>query len=450
MPVDRSRLPSPGSEPAFHFPPVLTRRLENGLTVRAVARRGLPIVVYLVLVRAGSGADPAEGAGLASLTADLLDEGTATRSAIDIASALQSIGASLETDVGPDAAMLFVGTLVKHVPVALDILAEVLAGPIFAPHEFDRLRDQRLTRLVQLRDLAPTLADQAFVRAVYGTHPYGHLAIGTEEGIRHATRAAAAAFYAARYRPDSTTMMVAGDVEAEAAIAEVERALGAWRAGRLTAPADVDKPAETLAATRVFLVDKPGAAQSELRIGHLAVPRRSPDFETLQVLNHALGGQFVSRINLNLREGKGYTYGARSSFEARRGRGPFVTQAAVQAAVTKEAIQEVLRELDDIRGPRPVTPEELAAAKASIIRGFAKNFETPEQIARATAQLALYDLPDDYFETYLRHVSAVTADDVTRAAQAHLHPDRLSIVTVGPASSVLPGLRELGFGEPIL
>ena len=198
----------------------------------------------------------------------------------------------------------------------------------------------------------------------------------------------------------------------------------------------------------MVLVDKPGASQSELRVGHLGVARRSPDFEALQVMNMALGGQFVSRINMNLREDKGFTYGARTVVDARRGRGPFVVQAAVQAASTAAAITEIVGELEAICGGRPVVADELSTAQASIIRGFARNFETPEQIARATAQLTLHDLPDDHFDHYLRRIGDVTSDDVTRVARQYLRVERLTIVTVGPAATVADGLRSLGFGEP--
>jgi len=434
MPADRTRLPGLGPEPTFTFPEIRRRTLDNGLRVSTVEHREVPIVSVLALIPAGAAADPPGRHGLAAITSDLLDEGCGDLDALAFHDALARIGAQLDTEVGADATLLGVTVLERFAPRALELLSAALMHPRLESHEFDRVRDLRLNRLLQLREVPPAIAERAFARLVYGEHPYGHLAIGSETSLRAMGIGDVHRFHRAAYDPAQITIVAVGDATHDRLADLVEGALGAWNPG-------VGQPATALPAgattvtsggsKRVAMIHRPGAAQSELRMGHVSVARSTPDYHALLVLNLILGGQFVSRLNLNLREDKGYTYGARTSFDFRRGPGPFVLQASVQSDATASAVRESLQELSAIRGGRPVTRHELELGRAGLTRGYPRNFETADQMARAAAQLALYDLPDDYFTTFVPKVLALAESDITDAAHRHIDPARLVTVVVG-------------------
>jgi zinc protease len=321
--------------------------------------------------------------------------------------------------------------------------------PRFETSDFQRVRELRLNRLIQLRDLAPALADRAFTRLLYRDHPYGHLPLGTEESLQLVTVGEVSAFHGSMFSPSRMTIIAAGAATHDALAASVEAAFGGWAATPAGDP--VDPTRSTLPESpddRVALVHRAAAAQSELRIGHIGVPRLTPDYHALLVMNIVLGGQFVSRINMNLREDKGYTYGARTSFDFRRGAGPFVLSASVQSEATIDAVIEALSELSAIRGDRPVTAAELQTGRAALTRGYPRNFETAEQISRGAAQLALYDLPDDYFSTFVPMVLAVDEAAVTMAAERYIDPSRLVTVIVGDREKVAPGIPRLNMGAP--
>ena len=452
--IDRSRLPTPGPDPAFRFPVVMARSLSSGLQVRTVEHRGVPVVSFLLLLSSGAAADPAPLPGLAALTADMLDEGSGPMSALDIEDALSSIGAQLETEVGSDATVLSLLTLPRFAGQALSLLADIVVRPRLATEDFDRVRDLRLNRLRQLRDLAPAVADLVFARVLYGAHPYGRLPIGTMRGLEGASAADVQAFHAGAWRPSQVTVVAVGDASHDELVAGVERAFEGW--AEATPGADsagaapvaaVAAPAPAQPSAPLVLVDRPGAAQSELRIGQVAVPRLTPDYYALLVLNTILGGQFVSRLNMNLREDKGYTYGVRSGFEFRRAPGPFSVQAAVQTAVTADAVREVLGELSAIRGARPATPEELELAQSALTKGYARSFETAGQIGRGLAQLALYGLPDDTLERFVPSIHEVDIAAVTAAAE-RLDLSRMTVTVGGDREKIEQGLAGLGLGAP--
>jgi zinc protease len=454
--IDRSRLPTPGPDPAFRFPVVMRRTLSNGLQVRTVEHRGVPVVSFLLLLSSGAAADPAPLPGLAALTADMLDEGSGPMSALDIEDALSSLGAQFETEVGSDATVLSLLTLPRFAGQALGLLADIVVRPRLAAEDFDRVRELRLNRLRQLRDLAPAVADLVFARVLYAAHPYGRLPIGTMRGLEGASAADVKGFHADAWRPSHVTIIAVGDASHDELFGVVERAFAGWadqtqRTGWASqAPAAavaILAPPQPTAA--LALVDRPGAAQSELRIGQVAVPRLTPDYYPLLVLNTVLGGQFVSRLNMNLREDKGYTYGVRSGFEFRRAPGPFSVQAAVQTAVTADAVREVLSELSAIRGARPATPAELDLAKSALTKGYARSFETAGQIGRGLAQLALYGLPDDTLEVFVPSIHAVDIAAVTAAAE-RLDLSRMTVTVVGDREKIEPGLAGLGLGAPAI
>lgn len=448
MAVDRSRLPEPGPEPTFVFPEIRRRVLPNGLRVWTIEHHAVPIVSFLALLPVGSAADPDDRPGVAAVTADLLDEGAGDLDALQLHEAIGRIGAQFETEIGADATVLGLTTLSQFAERGAALLADMLIRPRLEVRDFDRVRELRLNRLIQLRDMPPTLADRAFTELLYRRHPYGHLAIGTETSLSAMTLAEVTTFHAHAYSPARATIVAAGDASHDRLAALAEGAFGSWTPARGPDLPDVTRAAVQPPAERLVLLHRSGAAQSELRVGHVAVSRSTPDYHALVALNMVLGGQFVSRINMNLREGKGYTYGARTSFEFRRGRGPFVLAASVQSDATADAVREIFSEIQAIRGERPVTRAELDLGRAALTRGYPRNFETAEQVSRAAAQLALFDLPDDYFTTFVPRVLALDEADLTRAAEKHLDPSQLVTVIVGDRETVAPALARLALGEP--
>jgi predicted Zn-dependent peptidase len=447
MAVDRGRLPALGPDPSFRFPDIRRRTLSNGLRVWTVEHHAVPLVSFLALLPIGAAADPADRPGLAAVTSDMLDEGCGDLTALELHDTLGRIGAHLDSEIGSDATILTISSLGRYADRAASLLADMLVRPRLEPRDFDRVRELRLNRLVQLRDMAPALADRTFARLLYPDHPYGHLPIGTEASLRAMSLGEVSSFHRDMFAPSQMTIVAAGDATHQALADFVEAAFGGWTATAARPPADAaGMPAPSPPPERVALLHRTAAAQSELRIGHVGVSRGTPDYHALLVLNMVLGGQFVSRINMNLREDKGYTYGARTSFDFRRGPGPFVLNASVQSEVTVDAVLEALGELEAIRGERPVTPTELDMARAALIRGYPRSFETAEQISRGAAQLALYDLPDDYFSTFMPRVLAVDAAAVTHAATRYIDPSRLLTVIVGDRDKVGPGLPRLNLG----
>ena len=452
MRIDRSRLPELGPDPLFHFPRIAKRQLPNGLGVWTVEHRSVPVVTCILLLGIGAATDPAAFPGLASLTGDMLDEGAGRLTALQVNDALARIGAQFDTEVGPDATILTVTTVARFATRGLGLLADIVVRPQFDTREFERVRQLRANRLRQLRDVPSALADRAFAPLLYGDHPYGHLAIGSETALQQISVDQVRDFHRQAYRPADATLIVVGDgTHADLADAAAN-AFGSWDGTRPRDPvihASLERALELppVAPSHLAVVDRAGAAQSELRIGHVAVARSTPDYPALLLLNMVLGGQFVSRINMNLREDKGFTYGARTTFDFRRGPGPFQLQASVQTGATAVAIQEVLREIGGIATSRPVSASEMALARAALTRGYPRNFETAEQIARSVAQLALYGLPDDYFERFVPTIAALELDALAGVAAAHLHPSRLVALIVGDRAVIDPTLGVLPFGE---
>ncbi len=461
MTVDRSRLPEPGAVRPFTFPSIAKSVLRSGLRVWSVRHSAVPVATFVLLLRRGSASDPAGKEGLAALTVDMLDEGSGPRTAIEMHEALANHGAQFDTDIGADAAAATMSALGRFARPGLALVADIVARPALAEADFQRVRQLRLHRLTQLRDVPGAVADRIFIKLLYGEHPYGHTSMGTEASLAALTLDDVRSFHARSIRPDVATLVAIGDCDH----AQIERmaaeAFAGWEAAADGAGAGIaladpgalpDPPRDPAPgkAARLFIVPRPGAPQSELRIGHVAVARTTPDYHPLVAANMILGGQFVSRINLNLREDKGFTYGARTAFDFRRMPGPFSLQVSVQTAATARAIEESLGEIAAIRGPRPATAEELGLGVAALTRGYARNFETADQIARAATQIALYDLPDDYFVQFVPNVERVTTADVTRAAAAHLDPARLLTLVVGDLEAVADDLERLGLGAPVV
>jgi zinc protease len=440
---DRSLLPKEKPDPKLVLPAVQRRKLSNGLDVLVVEHHELPVISLNLVMKMGAAGDPADKAGLASITADMLDEGTATRSSLEISDQLARIGSSLNVGAGWDSTTASMRTLTRHLDRALEIYSDVISNPAFPDKDFERLRLQRLAALRQQRDSPDAIAGLVFQTVLYGrSHPYGHPLAGDEASLTGLSGADVRGFYETYYRPNNSALIVVGDVKPDAVVAKLEKAFAGWKSGHVPA---VDVSAAPLQRdhSAIYLVDRPGSVQSVIQIGQVGAPRSSPDYFPLFVMNRILGGASSARINLNLREDKGYTYGANSAFSFRRGAGPFTAQAPVQGFSTKESVYEFLKEIRGIRGEIPVTPAELEAAKQSIVRGFPRTFETPDQIAAGLELIVTYDLPDTYFNSYIERVQAVSLEDVNRVANRYLQPDRMAIVIVGDRNSIERPLRTL-------
>ena len=408
---DRSAPPKPGPPPAFKPPVIEKRTLSNGLPVWVVELHKVPVVHVSLVVKAGSGIDPKGKYGVASLTADMLDEGAGSRDALQIADAIDYLGASLSTDSTSDATSIELHVPVARLGDALPIMADVALRPTFPEDELKRVREDLLTSLIEAQDDPESLIQFAFPRLVFGTeHRYGTLSMGTAATVTGLSAADLRQFHTQHYAPSDSLLIVTGDVTAADAAARLERAFGTWKAAAAPAPT---LPAPTqLTSRQIYLIDKPGAAQSQIRIGWVGVPRSTPDFFALRVLNTILGGSFTSRLNQNLREEHGYAYGAASTFDMRAAAGPFYASAGVQTDKTAEALTEFFKELEAIR--KPIPPEEIEKAKNFVALLLPRNFETTERVAGSLTQMFIYNLP----RRLLRDLHAARARRHTRRRAA--------------------------------
>ncbi|MPZ20317.1 MAG: hypothetical protein GEV06_20730 [Luteitalea sp.] len=458
MSIDRSRMPRPAHPPAVRFPVPEKHSLGRAHTW-SVAHHDLPVVVFIWMIPVGSAADPADRAGLAMFAADLLDEGSGGRTMLEVNEQLARMGAQLDTEVGVDATMLTLVSLSRTAPDALALLAEVVCRPNLDSGEIVRVRTLRSNRVRQMRSVPGALADRAFYRQLYGSHPYGQPPLGTEATLEQIGQTDLHRFHRERLLGVAPTLLLVGDLPPD----------GLRETARSVLPSDVAQSAQAdelwarlplidelgaeangdEKAARLILVPRPGAAQSELRVGALTADRTTRDYHSLVVTNAAVGGAFVSRLNLNLRERRGYTYGVRSSVQFWRAPGPFVVQTSVQTDATAASIAEILKELAEIGGPRPVDGRETARARDSLTLGFARSFETAEQIARAATQLVLYNLPDSWYDDFVPRVEAVEPEEVTRIARQYLDPGRMYVTVVADPDRV-GDLAKLGLGEPIV
>jgi predicted Zn-dependent peptidase len=441
---DRSKPPELGPAPSLKIPPITKRALSNGLPVWIVEMHEVPVVDLTMIVKSGASSDPAGKYGVASFTAAMLDEGAGSRDALAIADAIDFLGATLTTSSAFDASSVRLHSLASKLDAALPIVADVVRRPTFPQADMDRVRTERLTTLLQFRDNPQQLAASAFSRILYGPqHRYGTGTIGTETTNKAMTVADLRQFYNAHYRPQNAHLLVVGDVTAAAILPKLERAFGTWAApGEVTRPVLPSVPAPT--TRRIFLIDKPGAAQSQIRMGTIGVARSTPDFHTIDVLNTLLGGSFTSRLNMNLREEHGYTYGAGSAFDMRQTPGPFFAAAGVQTDKTVESLTEFFKELDGIRTPVP--DDELARAKNLEALSFPGTFETTADMAGQLATLIVYSLPDTFFNEYVPKIQAVTVADVQRVATQRLNSQTFVVVVAGDLAKIEKPIRDANFG----
>jgi predicted Zn-dependent peptidase len=442
---DRSKPPALGTPSLLNLPFIQKRALSNGVAVWVVESREVPIVQVSLVIRAGAGDDPAGRFGTASLTAAMLDEGAGSRSTLEIADAVELLGAILTTTSGFDASAIRLNVPAERLEEGLAIMADVALRPRFPAADLERVRQERLTALLQARDDPASVAGMAFARVVFGReHRYGTGLIGTEAMLEALAGDDLRTFHAAHYQPPNATFIVVGDVTADSALLRLEKQFGAWPSTSALRKESSVRAAPQLMQRQVYLVDMPDAEQSQIRIGGIGVSRATPDYFPIAVLNTVLGGSFTSRLNQNLREEHGYAYGASSIFDMRLVAGPFVAAAGVQTDKTAEAVREFFNELEGIRAP--IGAEELAKARSYIALGFPAEFETSTDLSRRLEELVVYRLPDDFFERYVPNVLAVTAEAVQQAAQRYVQPSRAAVVVVGDRKSIEPGIRALNLG----
>jgi zinc protease len=446
--VNAALRPQPGAPRAYRFPAFERQTLPNGIHLIVAPVPKLPVVSMMAIIDAGAACDPAGREGLAQLTASALIEGTRMLDGPALTERLEGIGGSVEPSADWDYVAASTTVMSTRAPAALALLAEILMGPSFPDREIERLRHERHSELLQQRAEPRGLADEMFSRFLYGPRSrYAEPEGGNERSIMAITRDDVVAFHRARYRPGSTTLIITGDVSIDDAVKIVEANFGSWAGTVDRAPFVHDEAAST--SRRVYVVGKDDAPQSELRVGHVGVPRSHPDYFRVVIMNAILGGLFSSRINLNLREEHAYTYGAYSHYDWRRGAGPFVVSTAVKSDVTDGAVREVLHEVERMRTSEP-TVEELSLATSYLDGVFPIRYETTSAIAGALASLVVYDLPNDYFDRYRENIRSVTGSDVLAAAREHLHPEQLQVAVVGDPNVVQAPLERLEIGPTAL
>lgn len=436
-------LPAAGPDPKVSLPAIEKTKLSNGLNLWIVKKNALPIVSMILQLNSGSILDAADKSGVASMTASMINKGTKTRSALEIANGLQSIGASVDAGVSWDSSGVWMQSLTKTLDKALEIFADEVVNPSFPATEFESLRGRTLNGFQQGKSSNTAVASLVYDKVLYGSQPYGNQLSGDEKSVSAMTRDDLVNFHNTYYRPNNATIIVVGDVESNLIKAKLEKAFSGWKPGDVAA---AKSDSQTMAAKPgIYFVDKPGAAQSSVSIGQVGLERSNPDFYAVQVMNAILGGGSTGRLNMNLREDKGYTYGAGSRFAFRRSAGPFTASSEIQTVSTKEALQEFMKELVGIRGAIPVTSSELEVNKQALIRSFPSGFETVGQISGQLSNQVVYGLPDSYFNDYISKINAVTQADVNRVANKYLDPSKMAIVIVGDRKVVEPGLKELGW-----
>ncbi len=439
----RKTVPKAGPPVTVHLPVPETFTLANGLKVYVVPEKALPILSASLVTRAGSENNPADKAGLASLTAQVMGEETTTRDLKQLADAQERIGVRIGVAASMDASGSSMTVLTNHTHEGMDLFADVIEHPAFKTEDLERLRKQRLIGIQQETDSVASMAQRVGPKLVYADQPYGASQTGTTETVTTMTRDDVTGFYAAHYGPKDSALVLVGDITPVEAKKLAEQYFGKWT-GNASAAVTLP-PAPSLPPTHVVILDKPGAPQSALFAYGVGVPANSPDLQTLQVMNYVLGGSFASRINMNLREKNGYTYGANSQYAFYRGGGPFLAGGLVRTDVTGPAATQLMYEIK--RFPTaPPTEEELNEAKVARIQSLPGQFETTQAIAGSMGSIFLYDRPLDYYATLPAKYNAVTAADVARVAAADVHPDQLIIVAAGDRSKIEPQLKEANLG----
>jgi zinc protease len=443
---DRSRPPTPGPPPALQLPQIQKRQLSNGLPVWIVELHKVPVAQVNFVVLSGTAADPAGKFGIASLVAAMLEEGAGSRSALELADAIDYLGADIGTAAATDALSVRLHVPAARLADALPLMADVALRPTFPTEELERQRQERLTNIIQARDEPSTIASVGFSRVLYGRgHRYGTPGYGTAETLKAFTVDDLRTFYGSAFRPGNAALIAVGDVTPDKLLPLLESSFGTWKVASSAATTEKLPAVDQPAAREVMLIDKPGAPQTQIRIGWIGAPRSTPDYFPLVVTNTILGGSFSSRLNMNLREKHGYTYGASSSFDMRASAGPFTAGAGVQTDKTGEALKEFFVELEGML--KPIPADELSRAKNYVALRFPAGFESTGDVSRRLEDALVYKLPDDYFSKYVDNIQAVTAADVQRVTQKYIQPGRFVVLVVGDRQKIEPQIRPLNLGN---
>ena len=444
-----AKRPGTGTPRPYDFPAVERTTLANGLRIGVATMPGRQLVSASLVIRYGAGDEEPELGGATVLAARAMTEGTESYDAIELVEASERLGASIHAEAGWDATSIGVDVPAARLSRALELIAEVARRPTFPDAEVDRLREERLNDILQARADPRRRAEEAFIGTIYSeSSPYHRPAAGSRETVERLTAADLRRVFAQATDPSRTALLVGGELDPSEVIAAAERLFGDWGPD---GAASVSRPDDSGIVDQRFVkvVHRPGAVQTEIRIGHPSVPRHNPDFHALSVLGAILGGLFSSRLNMKLREEKGYTYGASAGFDMRRGRGPFAARAAVNTEVTVPATADSMAELERIRRA-PVTEAELKAARDFLIGVFPLRFETPGPVVGSLGALFIHELPDDELHRYRAGIEAVTRDDVLRVATEHIRPDKAAIVLVGDADAFGRDLEAAGFGRLVI
>ncbi|HMB08792.1 MAG TPA: pitrilysin family protein [Isosphaeraceae bacterium] len=444
--LDRSVAPTSAPAAPFRAPRPEVRTLRCGIPLWVIPRRDLPIVAVTFILAGGASRQAAEEGGLAQLTADLMDEGTASRSSFDLARGAEEIGTTLSTSCGWDGSYVGVQCLTPHLPASLDLATDVLRNPTFPAPEFERVHGQTLAALRAERDSAEARADRGLLRALYGdAHPYRLPLDGDEALVARLSRDDLRRFHARFHGPSRAACIVAGDVDPERLAEALDERLAGWTGPEVATP-EVATP-ERGRQPRILLLDRSGAAQAVVRVGHVGLRRLDPDFTDVLVLNQLLGGQFTSRLNARLREEKGFTYGVRSHFDCRRGAGPFFIGASLQTDRLAEALEDLRHEVEALVGDRPPTAAELDDARRALIEGQARQFETPSALVSRYASLFVHGLPPDHHAGFAARLDGVSVASLADAAARQIRPEALVAVITADAELVREPLERLGGWE---
>ncbi len=428
MIFDRKQIPQPGAPRPFHFPEFERARLSNGLELLYAYRTDLPLVCINLCLRPSALLDPAGKEGLANLTAALIDEGTTKRTSTQIAEDVEMIGALLDIHLDWKAFYMELNTLEWHLEKALEIFSDILINPVFPMHEFERIKKELIAERIRSRDNGARISAERFVNFLYRDFRYAMPIEGTESSIENLQLEEVHNFYKTHFIPSRAALIVVGAVDKVKIINLAEKYLSSWqgKAEYVLPELSFERPAET----KVYLIDKPGAAQCELRMGHLGIERSNPDYYAVTLMNEILGGFFLSRINMNLREAHAYTYGASSGFSFRAGKGPFSVSAAIHNENIAAAVKEVLYEIKRLQD-EAVSDEDLHNARGQLVGVFPIAFETAEQMALGLANIQVSDLADDYYSTFRERISELNKEDIQRTAKKYLHPENTIIVVCG-------------------
>jgi zinc protease len=440
--LDRTKPPVPKPPKDVQFPDYFDTTLSNGINLLLIENYKVPnVTIRLVFKEAGSFYDGGKY-GVSSLTSELLTKGTKTRSALQIADDIDFYGASISSGSDWDGSYVSLSVLKKHLDKVIDVLSDVVLNPVFSQDELDRAREQRISGIIQGKDDAGTLTDRMFNKVVFDNSPYAYPSEGTEESMKNMKREDIVEFYNNRYCPGNLILAFVGAISKEEAIAIVNEHFQSWNKECTLEKFEEDKPS-SYSAGNIYIVDKPGAVQSNFRIGHIGIARNNPDFIAVSVMNTILGGYFGSRINLNLREKHGFTYGARSGFNPRIYPGDFSVDADVRNEVTDTSVKLVKEELERIVTTE-VTDEELQTVKNYLTGIFPLQLETANSVATRVINLKLYGLPKNYYSTYISSINKLTKEDILKAAKKYIYPGSLYIVISGNSSAVKDKLSALG------